>query len=99
MNTHAERAVIHSNRRALRFAYLSRLASWVNLKFKAYRTHRSRIEALESLRAMSPELLDDIGIGIDVDKLGKPTLKLADHNPHVIAIAALKPSRHYHDPS
>lgn len=96
MNTHAERAFIRSSHRIFGFAYLSRLASWVNLKLEAYRARRSRIEALETLRAMSPELLDDIGV--DIGRLGKPTLKLADHNPHVLAIEALKPSRQYHDP-
>jgi hypothetical protein len=77
--------------------YLSRLAAWARLKYEAYRARRREIEAQEELKAMSPALLTDIGG--EIDKSGKPTLKIASQNPHVIAAEVLTLAPRYHDPS
>lgn len=97
MNTQVERIVSRRNTRVFGLTYLSRLAAWARLKYEAYRKHRLEIEAREALRAMSPELLDDIGVKIDDS--GKPVPTFACQNPHVIATEALTLASRYHDPS
>ncbi|MGE3874009.1 MAG: DUF1127 domain-containing protein [Parvibaculaceae bacterium] len=93
MNTQSERAISRRHNRVFGFIFLRKLASWIELKRQAYRAR----EAREALRAMSPELLDDIGLAIDVT--GEPAIKFESQHPHLIAIEALGRSTRYHDPS
>lgn len=97
MNTQVERLVSRNTSRILGSTHLSRLAAWVRLKHEAYRKRRREVEALEALKVMSPELLDDIGIGLDTS--GKPVEKAATQHPYVIATQALTLSTRYRDPS
>ena len=93
MNTQSERAISRRHSRVFGFTYLRKLASWIELKRQA---HRAR-EAREALKAMSPELLDDIGVTIDA--VGDPAIKFESQHPHLIAIDVLGRSTRYHDPS
>jgi hypothetical protein len=96
MNTRVERIVSRRYYRVFGLTYLSGLAAWARLKYEAYCRYRLEIEAREALRAMSPELLDDIGVKIDAS--GKPVQPFASHNPHLIATEALTLASRYHDP-
>jgi len=97
MNTQAERLVSRNTSRLFGSTRLSKLAAWVRLKQEAYRARRREIEALEALKAMSPELLDDIGVVID--KSGKVVPQAANQHPYVVAAEVLTLSQRYHDPS
>lgn len=97
MNTQAERLASRHTSRIFGLTPLSRLAAWAKVKHEAYRKRRREIEALEALKAMSPELLDDIGVSLD--KAGKPVERAATQHPYVIATQALTLSTRYHDPS
>jgi hypothetical protein len=80
MNTHTERI---ANARLAGRSPLGRLAAWVNAKRQARRARRIEEETIEFLRAMGPELRNDIGV--DIGKLGEPNQILANQNPHVLA--------------
>ena len=96
MNTQVDRVASRRNTRVLGLTYPGRLAAWARLKYEAFRTRLRENEARDALRALSPELLDDIGV--KVDPSGKPTPKFADHNPFVIATEALAPKKRHQDP-
>lgn len=95
MNTQVERIVSRRYYRVFGLTYLSRLAAWARLKYEDYCKYRLEIEAREALRAMSPELLDDIGVKIDATG---QVQTFASQHPHVIAAEALTPASRYHDP-
>ena len=97
MNTQSERVIGRRQNSVFGLAYLRRLAAWVELKRETYRTRRRETEAREALKAMSPELLDDIGVALDAT--GDPVIKFASQNPHVIAAEVLGQPARYHDPS
>jgi uncharacterized protein YjiS (DUF1127 family) len=97
MNTQAERLASRHTSRIYGFTPLSRFAAWAKLKHEAYRKRRREIEALEALKAMSPELLDDIGVSLD--QSGKPMETAATQHPYVIATEVLTLSTRFHDPS
>lgn len=96
MNTQVERVASHRNTRVLGLTSLGRLRAWARLKYEAFRMRLRENEARDALMAMSPELLDDIGV--KVDPSGNPTPKFADHNPFVIATDALTPKKRHQDP-
>jgi len=96
MNTQVDRLANRRNSRVYGLTFLDRLAAWATLKYEACRARMLAIEAQEALKAMSPELLDDIGVNID--KTGNPVIKIASQNPHVIAAAIFTPPERYHDP-
>jgi hypothetical protein len=96
MNTQVERLASRRSPRVLGLAFLDKLAAWAALKYEAYRARRLAIDTQEAFRAMSPDLLDDIGVNID--KTGNPLVSAASQNPHVIAAEALIQPARYHDP-
>jgi hypothetical protein len=97
MNTQAERLTSRRDARVSGFTYLKKLAAWVELKREAYRAHRHEMELRDALRALSPELLKDIGVALDAT--GDALLDLATRNPHVIVSNILDQPPRYHDPS
>lgn len=98
MNTQVERIAGRRNYRVFGLRHLSAVAAWARLKYEAFRARRREIEAREALMALSPELLDDIGV--KVDDAGKPSPSFASQNPHLLAMEALMPpAQRYHDPS
>lgn len=84
MSTHAER--IAYSRLAGR-SPLSRFTAWVNAKREARRARRIEEETIEFLRAMGPELRDDIGV--DIGKLAESNPMPASQNPYVLATLAV----------
>lgn len=82
MNTHAQR--IANSRLAGRSPF-RRFTAWVNIKREARRARRIEEETIEFLRAMTPELRDDIGV--DIGKFNEPQM-FAKQNPHVLAASA-----------
>jgi hypothetical protein len=96
MNTQIERLANRRNSRVFGLTLFDKFATWVELKYEAFRARRLIIDTQEAFRAMSPELLDDIGVNID--KAGNPLLSAASQNPHVIAAEALTQPARYHDP-
>jgi uncharacterized protein YjiS (DUF1127 family) len=91
MNTQAGRLTSRRDARVFGFAYLTKLAAWVELKRKARRAQRHERELCEMLNAMNSALLDDIGVARDAN--GEPVLELANQNAHII-ILDQPPSRH-----
>jgi hypothetical protein len=96
MNTQVHRLANRRNSRVYGLTFLDKFAAWARLKYEACRAHMLAIEAQEALKAMSPELLDDIGASID--KTGNPVAKIASQNPHVLAAAVFRPRERYQDP-
>src|SRR5262245_61458084 len=96
MNTQAERLTSVRDARASGFTYLKKAVAWIELKRKAHLAYRHQMQLRDTLKAMSPELLDDIGVALDAN--GEPVLDLADQNAHVVVTKVLgRPPRH-HDP-
>jgi uncharacterized protein YjiS (DUF1127 family) len=87
MNTQAERLTSRRDDRVSGFTYLRKLATWMKLKREAHRIRRHDTELRKILAAMSPDLLDDIGVTLDAD--GEPVLELARQNPHVVVTKIL----------
>lgn len=96
MNTQAERLTNRRDARVSGFTYLKKLANWIELKREAYRTHRRELALRDMLSALSPELLDDIGITLDAGR--GPLPDLATRNPHVIVTSIVDKPLRYHDP-
>ncbi len=96
MNTRAERLISRRDGRVSGFTYLKKLAAWIELKREAHRAHRQALELRDTLSALSPQLLDDIGFTLNADD--EPVLDLAARNPHVIATKILDKPPRYHDP-
>jgi hypothetical protein len=96
MNTQAERLTSCRDAHVFGFAFLTKLAAWIELKRDARRARRHEMELREMLRTMSPELLKDIGVAFDAN--GDPAFELASQNAHVIATKILDQPRRHHDP-
>jgi uncharacterized protein YjiS (DUF1127 family) len=88
MNTHVEhRAVV----RPTGFALFDRFAARICNHYKAWRARQIERDNIEALKALGPELLDDIGVTIR--KAGTPPKSIAICNPHLIATDALTISK------
>ena len=96
MNTQAERLTSRREARVFGFAYLTQLAAWIELKREARRARRHEMELREMLKAMSPKLLNDIGISLDAN--GDPMLALPKQNAHVVVAKILNRPRRHCDP-
>jgi uncharacterized protein YjiS (DUF1127 family) len=93
MNTQAERLNSGRDDRVSGFTYLRKLATWMKLKREAHRIRRHENELRKILAAMSPDLLDDIGIALDAD--GEPVLELARENPRAVTRILGQPQPHH----
>jgi uncharacterized protein YjiS (DUF1127 family) len=96
MNTQAERLTSRRDARVFGFTYLRKFAAWMELKREARRARRHEMALRDTLKAMSPDLLDDIGVALDAD--GDPVLEFANQNPFVVATKILGHSPRWHDP-
>ena len=96
MNTQAERLTSRRDARVSGFIHLKKLAAWIQLKRDAYRAHRHVLELRDTLSTLSPELLNDIGVALDLN--GDPVLEFARQNPHAIVTNILEKPLRYHDP-
>jgi uncharacterized protein YjiS (DUF1127 family) len=96
MKTQADRLTSRRDARVSGFTYLKKLAAWVEQKRQAHRAYRHEMELRETLKAMGPELLNDIGVALDAN--GEPVLELANRNAHVIVTNIRGRQPRYHDP-
>jgi len=87
MNTHVEHGMI----RSAGFPLFGNLSAVIKAKFKAWRAQRIERVQIEALKALDPEVLDDIGVSFG--KGDKAPFFLPVVNPYAIVVAALIASR------
>ena len=83
MTTHVE----HGTIRSAGFSLFSNLNTEIRTRYKAWRAERARHEQIEALRALGPEILDDIGVSLE--KSDDPSKFIAVFNPYAIVVSAL----------
>jgi hypothetical protein len=83
MSTHFDHGAISS----AGFPLFHKLSAMMRSKLKEWREQRLERAQIEALEALSPEILDDIGVRIVRE--GRPSKSMAVCHPYVIAIGAM----------
>lgn len=83
MTTHVEHGTIRSDG----FSLFGNVNAEVRARYKAWRAERARHEQIEALRALGPDILDDIGVSLE--KPRDPAHLIAVFNPYAIVVSAL----------
>jgi hypothetical protein len=83
MTTHVEHGTIHS----AGFTLLSKLSAAIGAKYKAWRAQQIERAQIEAVKALGPEILEDIGVSFD--KGDEPPNLIPVLNPYALVVAAL----------
>lgn len=95
MNTQAERLTSCRDAHVFGFAFLTKLAAWIELKRVSRRAYLHEMELRDTLRSLSPDLLADIGVTLDAN--GEPVLERASDDGHMVVANALDSPRRRQD--